>query len=135
MSEKTNVDNIYAVGDILYGKLELTPVAIEAGVLLARRLFGGGSVECDYINVPTTVFTPLEYGACGYSEEQAVQEFGEDNIEVYVQSFCPLEWQVPHRPVNSCFAKLICLKSENVCYFIKNMFFKTNNLLILYLFI
>jgi len=28
------------------------------------------------------VFTPLEYGACGYSEENAIQKFGEENIEV-----------------------------------------------------
>ena len=112
-NEQTNVPHIYAIGDILYGKLELTPVAIEAGVLLARRLYANSTVQCDYINVPTTVFTPLEYGACGYSEEQAIDEFGEDNIEVYIQNFCPLEWQVPHRPVNACFAKLICLRYEN----------------------
>ncbi|XP_054155150.1 thioredoxin reductase 1, cytoplasmic-like [Oppia nitens] len=119
VSEKTNIDHIYAVGDILYEKLELTPVAIEAGVLLARRLFANSTVECDYLNVPTTVFTPLEYGCCGYTEEQAVKEFGEDNIEVYHQKFCPFEWQnarVPqfeHRNRNSCFAKIICLRSEN----------------------
>ena len=92
-------------------------MAIEAGVLLARRLYANSTVQCDYVNVPTTVFTPLEYGACGYSEEAAIKEFGEDNLEVYVQRFCPLEWQVPHRPVNACFAKIICLKTENVSYF------------------
>ncbi|XP_054155155.1 thioredoxin reductase 1, cytoplasmic-like [Oppia nitens] len=113
ISEKTNIDHIYAVGDILYGKLELTPVAIEAGVLLARRMFGNSTVECDYVNVPTTVFTPLEYGSCGYSEELAIQEFGEDNIDVYIQNHWPLEWRVAHRPENSCFAKLIVLRSEN----------------------
>lgn len=32
---------VYAIGDILEDKLELTPVAIQAGKLLARRLFGG----------------------------------------------------------------------------------------------
>jgi pyruvate/2-oxoglutarate dehydrogenase complex dihydrolipoamide dehydrogenase (E3) component len=36
----------------------------------------------DYYNVPTTVFTPIEYGAIGYSEEDALSKFGEDNIEV-----------------------------------------------------
>jgi thioredoxin reductase (NADPH) len=36
----------------------------------------------DYYNVPTTVFTPIEYGAIGYSEEDAISKFGEDNIEV-----------------------------------------------------
>lgn len=40
------------------------------------------ATQCDYVNVPTTVFTPLEYGACGYSEETAVEKFGEENIEV-----------------------------------------------------
>lgn len=39
--EQTNVPYVYAVGDILEGKLELTPIAIQAGKLLARRLFAG----------------------------------------------------------------------------------------------
>lgn len=69
--ESTNVDNIYVIGDVIYGKLELTPVAIKAGKLLALRLFGGGTEIMDYINVPTTVFTPIEYGCVGYSEEDA----------------------------------------------------------------
>lgn len=34
------------------------------------------------MNVATTVFTPLEYGCIGYSEEAAIEKFGEDNIEV-----------------------------------------------------
>jgi hypothetical protein len=34
--------------------------------LLARRLYGGNKLLMDYKNVPTTVFTPLEYGACGF---------------------------------------------------------------------
>jgi thioredoxin reductase (NADPH) len=70
-TEQTEVSHIYAIGDVIYGKLELTPVAIKAGKLLAYRLFGGATEKMDYINVPTTVFTPLEYGSCGYSEEEA----------------------------------------------------------------
>lgn len=31
--------------------LELTPVAIKAGVLLARRLYAGSAILMDYINV------------------------------------------------------------------------------------
>ena len=34
--EQTSVPYIYAIGDILDGKLELTPVAIQAGRLLAQ---------------------------------------------------------------------------------------------------
>ncbi|KAL7986130.1 hypothetical protein Chor_011296 [Crotalus horridus] len=111
--EQTNVPYVYAIGDILEGKLELTPVAIQAGKLLARRLFGGSSVKCDYVNVPTTVFTPLEYGCCGLPEEKAIELFGEENIEVYHTYFWPLEWAIPNRDNNTCYAKIICSKLNN----------------------
>uniref|UniRef100_A0A8C5KFG6 Thioredoxin reductase 1, cytoplasmic n=1 Tax=Jaculus jaculus TaxID=51337 RepID=A0A8C5KFG6_JACJA len=111
--EQTNVPYIYAIGDILEGKLELTPVAIQAGKLLAQRLYAGSTVKCDYENVPTTVFTPLEYGCCGLSEEKAVEKFGEENIEVYHSFFWPLEWTVPSRDNNKCYAKIVCNLKDN----------------------
>lgn len=43
--EQTSVPHIYAIGDILEEKWELTPVAIQAGKLLARRLYGGSKVK------------------------------------------------------------------------------------------
>ena len=43
--EQTNVSNIYAIGDILQGKPELTPVAIQAGRLLAKRLYNGATLK------------------------------------------------------------------------------------------
>jgi len=60
--EQTNVPNIYAIGDVVYGQMELTPVAIKAGMLLSNRLFLGHTEKMDYANIATTVFTPLEYG-------------------------------------------------------------------------
>jgi len=111
--EQTNVPHIYAIGDVLDDKPELTPVAIQAGKLLARRLCGVSETLTDYVNVCTTVFTPLEYGCCGLSEEDAIAKYGEDDVEVYHQSFWPLEWTVAHRPENSCYCKLVCVKSQN----------------------
>ncbi|XP_058164639.1 thioredoxin reductase 1, cytoplasmic isoform X4 [Dasypus novemcinctus] len=111
--EQTSVPYIYAIGDILEGKLELTPVAIQAGRLLAQRLYAGSTVKCDYENVPTTVFTPLEYGACGLSEEKAVEKFGEENIEVYHSYFWPLEWTIPSRDNNKCYGKIVCNIKDN----------------------
>lgn len=90
--EETNVEHVYAIGDILSERLELTPVAIQAGRLLSRRLFGGSEETMDYDKVATTVFTPLEYSCCGYSEEKATEVFGADNIEIYHRKFWPLEW-------------------------------------------
>lgn len=69
---------------MLQGRPELTPVAIQAGKLLASRLFNNSKKTMDYDNIATTVFTPLEYGCVGLSEESAIQKYGEDNIDVSV---------------------------------------------------
>lgn len=111
--EATNVPHIFAIGDVIKGQLELTPVAIKAGRLLANRLYGNSKLLMDYINVPTTVFTPLEYGAVGYSEDAAIAKFGEANIEVYHTYYKPLEWTVSHREDNVCFIKVIVDKKNN----------------------
>jgi len=89
--EQSSVANIYAIGDCAYGRPELTPSAIAAGGLLARRLYGGSKIKMDYVNVPTTIFTPLEYGCVGYSQEAAEQAFGKHNIESFSSRFGYLE--------------------------------------------
>lgn len=71
--ERSNISNIYAIGDCAEGRPELTPPAIMAGRLLANRLFGASNMLMDYKNIATTVFTPLEYGCIGYSEEDAIK--------------------------------------------------------------
>ncbi|XP_068099361.1 thioredoxin reductase 2, mitochondrial [Hyperolius riggenbachi] len=109
-SESTSVPNIFAIGDISEGRPELTPTAIAAGKLLARRLFGGSTELMDYDSVPTTVFTPLEYGCVGLSEEAASACHGEDAIEVYHAFYKPLEFTVPGRDATQCYIKMICLK-------------------------
>jgi thioredoxin reductase (NADPH) len=121
--EQTNVPHIYAIGDIVDGEAleppsaltELTPVAIQAGRLLARRLYGAtGGKQMDYRMVPTTVFTPIEYGCVGYTEEGAVAEFGAENLEVFHQYYQPLEWRlVKSRADRSAFVKLIVHKADS----------------------
>jgi thioredoxin reductase (NADPH) len=112
--EQTVVPNIYAIGDVMENCPELTPVAIQAGKILARRLFGGSSEPMDYTNICTTVFTPIEYGTVGYSEEAAIEKFGAKNIEVYHKSFIPLEWTLSSsRSHSQCFAKVIVDTSKD----------------------
>ena len=68
----------------------------------------------DYKNICTTVFTPIEYGTVGYSEEEAKEEFGEDNIEVYHKTFKPLEWSLSEaRKMSNGFTKVIVDKMNN----------------------
>lgn len=112
--ELTNVDNVYAIGDIINAP-ELTPLAIQSGRLLARRLYSNSKILTDYINVPTTVFTPLEYGSVGLSEEAAIAKFGDDNIEVYHTKHTPTEQVLRSDPDASShnFAKLIVNSADN----------------------
>jgi hypothetical protein len=44
------------------------------------------SALTDYVNVCTTVFTPLEYGTCGLSEDDAIKQYGEADIEVQIHN-------------------------------------------------
>ena len=119
--QRSNVPHIYAIGDVLHAAPQLTPVAIKTGRLLARRLFGGAAQLMDFRYIPTTVFTPLEYGCIGLSEEAAQQQHGEEQVEVWHTNFEPLEWtplrqtgRVAQRPRYACYLKLVCLISDNM---------------------
>ncbi|XP_069038228.1 thioredoxin reductase 2, tandem duplicate 2 [Lepisosteus oculatus] len=109
-NDATSVPHIYALGDASEDRPELTPTAIKAGKLLARRLFDKASELMNYDNVPTTVFTPLEYGCVGLSEEEAVRRHGEDNIEVFHAFYKPLEFTVAGRDSSQCYIKVVCLQ-------------------------
>ena len=49
--EATNIPHIFAIGDMIDGRPELTPVAIQAGKLLARRIAGVAKTLTDYDKV------------------------------------------------------------------------------------
>jgi pyruvate/2-oxoglutarate dehydrogenase complex dihydrolipoamide dehydrogenase (E3) component len=83
---------------------------------LAQRLFQGATALMDYVNVPTTVFTPLEYGTCGLPEDEAKEKYGADNIATYHTQFQPLEWQYnKNRPEGcDCYVKVLVNKLDNM---------------------
>lgn len=105
---ETSISNIFAIGDVMAGSRELTPIAIKEGMYLAEGIFTGKWRQIDYRAVATTVFTPLEYSCSGYSEGEAIEEFGEENIEIYHRGFKPLEWNFleKHSP-DACYGKVI----------------------------
>jgi thioredoxin reductase (NADPH) len=107
--EQTNVPHIYAIGDVVDGVPELTPAAIQAGILLARRMFGNSQEVMNYSQVATAVFTPLELGTVGLSEDAAIDKYGDDNVDCVLSQFAPLEWTVAedHHQGVSCMAKIV----------------------------
>lgn len=107
-NEQTSLPHIYAIGDVVHDAPELTPVAILAGKLLSRRLFGGGDVLMDYSSIATAVFTPLEFGTVGLTEDEAIERLGADSVECYVSAFTPLEWTISEQFTNlSCYCKVV----------------------------
>jgi len=85
--ENTNVDGIYALGDVT-GKVELTPVAVAAGRHLAERLFNGqDDAHLDYSDIATVVFSHPPIGTIGLSEADAQAQFGADNVKSYTSEF------------------------------------------------
>lgn len=109
-NSRTNVENIFAVGDVLHKKPELTPVAINAGRIIARNLFGDSDEVMDYDDVATTIFSPMEYGCVGLAEEVAVERYGADNLEIYHGYYKPTEFFVPQRSVRYCYLKAVALR-------------------------
>ncbi|ACB94531.1 glutathione-disulfide reductase [Beijerinckia indica] len=85
---KTNVDSIYAVGDVT-NRLALTPVAIREGHAFADTVFGHKSTAVNHTNVATAVFTTPELGTIGLSEMEARAIY--DCVDVYLASFRPLK--------------------------------------------
>jgi|SRR5579872_2623587 len=112
--DQTNMKHIYAIGDVAQARPELTPVAIKAGQYLARRLFARGSEVMNYAKIPTTVFTPVEYGLCGLSEESAISKYGTENVEVFLSEFCSLELIAAYPNMKpNVLSKLVCNKITN----------------------
>lgn len=81
---QTSESSIYALGDVT-GGMELTPVALEEGMTLARSLFNNQPCKIDYSNIATTVFCQPNIGTVGMTEQQARAEYS--NVVKYRSSF------------------------------------------------
>ena len=84
---QSNVENIYAIGDVT-NRMQLTPVAIQEGAAVAETLFNGRPTSFDYKDVPTAVFSHPDIGTVGFTEAQARDSFA--NVDIYKSSFRPL---------------------------------------------
>lgn len=70
---RTNVENIYAIGDVVKGAM-LAHKAEEEGVLVAEQM-AGQKPHINYLLIPGVVYTWPEVAAVGYTEEQ-LKEMG-----------------------------------------------------------
>ena len=85
---QTNVDCVYALGDVT-GGIELTPVALAEAMTLVNHWYGDGTKTMEYDLVPTAVFTQPNIGTIGLTEEQALKKHGK--ITIYRSDFKPMK--------------------------------------------
>jgi glutathione reductase (NADPH) len=85
---KTNIDNIWAVGDVT-DRINLTPVAIREGAAFAETVFNDRPTRFDHEMVASAVFSQPPIGAVGLSEADARHEGAK--IDIYKSAFRPMK--------------------------------------------
>ncbi|GER06515.1 glutathione-disulfide reductase [Iodidimonas muriae] len=100
---RTNVENIYAVGDVT-DRIALTPVAIKEGHAFALTRFKGTPVSPDHHNVASAVFSHPPIGTVGMTEDQAIDKLGD--VDVYESDYRPMKNTLAGRDERA-YAKII----------------------------
>ncbi|KAI0567351.1 glutathione reductase [Gracilaria domingensis] len=109
---KTNVDHIYAIGDVT-DRVCLTPVAIAEGHAFADTHYGDKRRNVNYNDIPTAVFSTPSIGTCGLTESQARDKYGKHGVDVYKTAFRPMKHTLTKREGEKTFMKLIVEKSTD----------------------
>ncbi|MGI8647562.1 MAG: dihydrolipoyl dehydrogenase [Mycobacteriales bacterium] len=77
---RTNVDGVYAVGDLI-PTLQLAHVGFAEGILVAEQIAGLSPTPIDYAGVPRVTYSNPEVASVGLTAEQA-RERGHEVIEL-----------------------------------------------------
>ncbi len=67
---KTNVDGVYAIGDIVHGPA-LAHVASAEGIICVEKIAGHNPEPLDYNNIPGCTYCSPEIASVGYTEKAA----------------------------------------------------------------
>jgi glutathione reductase (NADPH) len=85
---QTNIDSIYAIGDVT-NRINLTPVALAEGMALVWHLYRDEGRPVDYEYIPSAVFSQPNLGTVGYTEAESREKFGD--VTIYRSRFTPLK--------------------------------------------
>ncbi|EST90533.1 dihydrolipoyl dehydrogenase [Vagococcus lutrae] len=106
---RTNVESIFAIGDIVPGAALAHKASYEAKI--AAEAIAGKPVAVDYIGMPAVAFTDPELATVGYTEKQAKEE----GLDVKATKF-PLGGNGRALSLNQTegFVRLVTTKEDNV---------------------
>ncbi|WP_428672418.1 glutathione-disulfide reductase [Roseibium sp.] len=108
---RTNVDNIYAVGDVT-NRANLTPVAIREGHAFADTVFGGNPWTVDHSLIATAVFSQPEMGTVGLTQEEALKRT--PDLDIYKSSFRPMKHTLSGRDEKMLMKMIVDAKTQRV---------------------
>ena len=108
---QTNVPSIYAIGDVT-NRVNLTPVALAEGMVLAKRFYGNENNDVDYSNIPTCVFSQPNIGTVGLTEEEAREKY--NKIEIYKSSFKPMKLSLSDSDEKTLMKIIVDKKTDRV---------------------
>jgi dihydrolipoamide dehydrogenase len=79
---RTNVPNVYAVGDIVPG-LQLAHRGFAQGIFVAEEIAGKNPAVIEEAGIPRITYSDPEVASVGLTEAAAREKFGADKIETY----------------------------------------------------
>ncbi|HSE71460.1 MAG TPA: dihydrolipoyl dehydrogenase [Nocardioidaceae bacterium] len=77
---RTNVENVYAVGDIVPG-LQLAHRGFQQGIFVAEDIAGLDPTPIDEAGIPRVTYCEPEVASVGLNESAAREKLGEDQVE------------------------------------------------------
>ncbi len=86
---RTNIENIWAVGDVT-DRINLTPVAIREGQAFAQTVFYDTPTSFDHEMVASAVFSQPPIGSVGLAEADARKQYGK--VDIYLSRLKPMKY-------------------------------------------
>jgi glutathione reductase (NADPH) len=108
---RTNVDNVWAIGDVT-DRVQLTPVAIHEAMCFVETAFKDNPTAPDHDLVATAVFSQPEIGTVGLPEHEAAAKY--EDLEVYRASFRPMRNALSGRDEKMLMKLIVDAASRNV---------------------
>lgn len=108
---RTNLDNVWAIGDVT-DRIALTPVAIQEAMALYRTEYLDDPTPCDHADVPSAVFSQPPVGSVGLTEDQARELH--DTIDIYRSTFTPMKLSLTGREEKTMMKIIVDRVSQKV---------------------
>jgi dihydrolipoamide dehydrogenase len=82
---RTNLPNVYAVGDIVPG-LQLAHRGFQQGIFVAEEIAGLNPGVIDEVGIPRVTYCDPEIASMGLTEARAKEQYGADKVKTYSYS-------------------------------------------------